>query len=92
MSTIGMRIKEIRETEGLGRTKFAELLGVSMRTIQGIEQRGSSPRQEVMEAIANHWPQYSYWLLTGKTMPEQGQINPATEKARKDSDGAAEAS
>ena len=45
-----------------------------------------------MEAIAREWPQYSYWLLTGETIPEQGQISPEIERARRDSPGAEKAS
>lgn len=92
MSTIGARIRELRESTGEGRTRFAQRIGVSMRTIEAIEQRGSSPRGDVLEAIAREWPQYSYWLLTGETMPEQGQISPEIERAHRDSPGAEKAS
>ena len=87
MPSIGARIRELRESIGEGRTRFAQRLGVPVRTIQGLEQRGSSPRGDVLEAIAREWPQYSYWLLTGETMPEQGQISPEIERARRDSPG-----
>ncbi len=63
-----------------------------MRTIETIENKGRSPRADVLEAIAREWPQYSYWLLTGETMPEQGHISPEIERARKDSPGAEKAS
>ncbi|WP_435105866.1 helix-turn-helix domain-containing protein [Arhodomonas sp. AD133] len=89
MSSIGDRIKELRDSQGLGRTRFAEELGVSMRTIEGIERRGSSPRGEVLEAVAKKWPQYSYWLLTGQTLPEQGQISPARAPTDPDPPGTA---
>lgn len=81
----------LRESTGMGRTRFAQELGLSARTIEGIEQRGSSPREEVLSAIAIRWPEYVYWLLTGQTNPARGDISPAIEKTRRDSNEAGKA-
>ncbi|WP_435106760.1 hypothetical protein [Arhodomonas sp. AD133] len=76
----------------MGRTRFGETIGVSMRTLEAIERRGSSPRSDVLEPIARKWPEYSYWLLTGDTIPEKGHISPALAKPRDSSTDSVEAS
>lgn len=61
------KIRLIREVESLTRPEFARLTGVPSRTIEAIENKGSIPRGDVIEKISRQWPQYSYWLVTGKT-------------------------
>lgn len=69
------------------------VLEVSSRTMEketGIDRnkwsniRGGKQRvnEDHIEAICEVYPQYAYWLTTGKTIPEAGQISPAIEKAR----------
>jgi hypothetical protein len=36
-----------------------------------------------IEAITKLWPEFAYWLTTGKTIPEAGQISPETEEIRR---------
>ncbi len=34
-----------------------------------------------VEALIDVWPDYAYWLVTGKELPESGQVSPLTKKA-----------
>lgn len=83
MSSQAERIRQIRESEELGRGAFAAKIGVSARTIETVENKVTNPRGEILAAIASKYPQYSLWMLTGKTDPKTGQISPHTEKIRK---------
>ena len=40
-------------------------------------------RASEIEALAKLWPEYAYWLTTGKEIPEVGQISPMTKKAQR---------
>lgn len=61
------KIRLIREVECLSRAEFAQLTGISSRTIETIENKGNTPRGDVLEKIASKWPEYSFWLMTGKS-------------------------
>jgi hypothetical protein len=36
------------------------------------------------EELAKQYPEYALWLITGKTIPEAGQISPEISKTMKD--------
>jgi transcriptional regulator with XRE-family HTH domain len=76
------RIKLIRQAEGLGRTLFSRKTGIRERTLQGMEQRGSTPNGDTLAAVCTHFPQYTLWLMTGKSDPISGQISPEIENQR----------
>lgn len=76
MGEINRRIKKIREKEGISRTKFAELIGTTERKIQNVEQELQRVQDDLIESIIKKFPQYAYWLVTGQTIPEAGQISP----------------
>lgn len=40
--------------------------------------------EDDIEAFNKAFPQFAYWLTTGKTIPEAGQISPEMEKVRKE--------
>lgn len=76
------KIKQLREHLGLNRTEFAEVTGVPSKTWSNIENGLQKANEDHLQAIAKHWPEYSYWLLTGNTIPEAGQISPELDEAR----------
>ncbi|WP_435103629.1 helix-turn-helix domain-containing protein [Arhodomonas sp. AD133] len=76
MLTLATRLRAIRQSTGMGRTRFGEYVGVPWRTIENIEQKGSTPRGDVLAAVAAKFPEYSVWLLTGTEQPEQRQTRP----------------
>jgi len=77
------KLKEIREINGLGRKGFSDETGIPIRTIEGIEQRGTIPRTDIAQKVCRRWPEYSLWLMTDQVNEEAGQISPEIEKARK---------
>lgn len=84
MASLSERIRAIREAEGLGRKAFADMTGIPIRTIEGIEQKDRVPSGDVLEKVAQTWPKYAYWLITGLTMPAAGHISPEIEQTRKE--------
>ena len=83
MSTsIGLKIKKIREAQGLSRPKFAELTGVLADSIKQYETgRVKNISLEKLEKFTQHpdLKKYSLWLITGETAPAAGQISPGGE-------------
>lgn len=76
------RIRELRDYLGLGRGEFAEKTGLPKKTIENLEQENQKAYVWHIEEIAKTWPEYSYWLTTGQTLPEAGQISPELEEIR----------
>lgn len=76
------RIRRLRDHLGLGRNDFAEKTGLPKKTIENIEQEKQKVYAWHVEAIAKKWNEYGYWLMTGLTIPEAGQISPETEEVR----------
>lgn len=70
------KIREIRETEGLGRTAFEKKTGISRRTIETLENQGKEPRGNVLKTICKTWPEYTLWLMTDTTNAAAGQVSP----------------
>lgn len=67
--SVSEKIESIRVAENLSQVDFCRRIDISLSTFRSINSRGSSPRIEVYEKIAKEWPQYAYWLLTGKVSP-----------------------
>lgn len=72
----------IREAENLGRTRFSRLLAINERSLVNTENYALSCSSELLEAVCLHFPQYTLWLMTGKTDPASGQISPEIEEQR----------
>lgn len=73
---IWQKIRQIRELETSGRTAFANEVGSTKRTIEGMEREERNPRTEVVESVCKRWPEYALWLMTDQVQPEAGHINP----------------
>jgi transcriptional regulator with XRE-family HTH domain len=82
------RIRVLREFLGLTRREFAERCGLKRDTIDNIEKGNQKVNEDHIEAITSQWPEFAYWLVTGKTLPESGQISPEIEETRKNLKGA----
>lgn len=69
MSTpVFKKIEMVREAEGLSQPEICERLDISLNSYKGMIKRGSASF-EIIEKVANEWPQYAYWLITEKTNP-----------------------
>ncbi len=85
MGNIANRIRPLRESLNLGRDRFASRIGVKKQLLINVELGRQRVTEELLEAIADLWPHYSLWLLTGTVDPDNGQISPEIEERRRDS-------
>ena len=76
------KIRMLREAEGLGRTLFSRKAGIPENRLKTIELKGNNPGSETLTAICTNFPQYTLWLMTGKSDPISGQISPEIENQR----------
>lgn len=76
MSTINERILQLRKSTGMGRTLWARHVGINPRTVAAIEYDGNKPGADILAAIAEKYPHYILWILTGKTDSKVGQAKP----------------
>lgn len=79
-SSIGEKIRAIRDAEGLSRTQFFELTGIPASTQKQYETgRRDGVGSDILLKITQHsrFAKYTLWLMTDKTAPQAGQIAPA---------------
>lgn len=85
MSTgVGQKIRDIRETEGLGRQAFSDRTGINKETLIKVEQGKNDPSFSVLQKITNCYPQYTLWLMTNQVNPDAGQISPDVDQVHQD--------
>lgn len=84
-SGISEKIRELRESLGMGRQAFVDKTGIPKNTLINIEQGRNDPSYSSIKAILDVWPEYTLWLMNDKTAPEAGQISPEIEEARTNS-------
>ncbi|WP_128543632.1 XRE family transcriptional regulator [Larkinella soli] len=85
-SSIGQRIKAIREDKGLSQVEFARAIGTQQPNVSDYETKGVVPRRGTIRNIVERYSVNEKWLLTGegdRYLPtaENGPEyrNPATE-------------
>ncbi|WP_244886297.1 helix-turn-helix domain-containing protein [Aliivibrio logei] len=68
----------MRLSEMLEREEMAQLVDIPRGTIRNYEQEVREPRGDNLTKITNHerFEKYTFWLMTGKTLPESGQVCP----------------
>ncbi|EPJ0730288.1 helix-turn-helix domain-containing protein [Morganella morganii] len=78
LSTLGEKIRMIREAENLNRKEMAELIGASYGTLNNYETKGVLVTETVLVKLTTHprFEKYTLWLMTGKTNEAMGQISP----------------
>ena len=77
-SSLGAKIRLIREEEGLTRAQLAEMLDVPYGTLNTYEMKGIQITEKFMVIFTNHprFEKYALWLMTDKTAPSAGQVSP----------------
>ena len=77
-SSLGEKIRLIREAEGLNRKELSELLDISYGSLNNYETKGIQLKESSIVKFTNHprFEKYTLWLLTGKTNESIGQISP----------------
>ncbi|OYY94262.1 MAG: hypothetical protein B7Y41_08060 [Hydrogenophilales bacterium 28-61-23] len=63
---------------------FAELTGINAQKWQNLGQGKQRANDEMIEAVGKAFPQYAYWLVTGKTDEAHGHTSPVLERIQND--------
>lgn len=72
-------------TESHRRFKHMEdLTGIKAASWKNTYHKDQRVVQEMVEAIGRTWPQFAYWLVTGKTDEEHGHSSPVRERIARD--------
>lgn len=74
-----LKMKEIRQAEGLTQKAFADLLGLNIGIIKNYETGYSGIGLKTVDKILNHprFSKYALWVMTDQVAPAAGQISPA---------------
>ena len=78
--SIGKKLREIREAEGLTREELSEITGVPVPTMKRYETgRIAYVGSDTLTKYTQHprFSKYSLWLMSDLVAPESGQISPA---------------
>ncbi|EOW9264235.1 helix-turn-helix transcriptional regulator [Vibrio cholerae] len=75
---LGKKIKAIRISEGITQSEMAQLVEMPLISLRNYEQEKRAFSEENLMKITNHerFQKYAFWLMTGKTLPESGQVCP----------------
>jgi hypothetical protein len=82
MSKISDRAIYLLDFMGLSNPVLERHTGIKSTIWANVRNGKSRFNEDHIEAINTMWPQFAYWLVTGKTLPECGQISPELEEAR----------
>tara|TARA_R110000803_G_scaffold156659_2_gene221231 strand:+ start:134 stop:403 length:270 start_codon:yes stop_codon:yes gene_type:complete len=75
-------ITVIKESE-LKNPELEERTGINRYTWQNIRNKPERAlKTEEIEAVIKLFPEFAYWIATGETIAEAGQVSPEMEKAR----------
>ncbi len=80
---ISQKIKFIRVAEKIKQQDLSDLLSVPKQTIANYETNIRKPSGEFILKLCNAFPEYAYWLVTGQTQVEAGNISPEIKIAEK---------
>jgi len=69
-------------TSGVTSKEMEKLTGIDRDKWNAVRAKRRRVNEDDIEAFNEAFPQFAYWLTTGKTIPEAGQISPEMEKAR----------
>lgn len=72
----------IIKKSGLNEIDLEKETGISRHIWGNLKTGKQRANEDHIEAITNKWPEYAYWITTGKTIPEAGQISPEIEETR----------
>ncbi|WP_440467398.1 helix-turn-helix domain-containing protein [Pseudomonas sp. YH-1] len=80
---IKARVIEILKSSGIRLPELEARTGISRYTWNNLKNpaRNREIKEEEILAIAEVYPQYRWWLITGEVMPEAGQTSPEYDQA-----------
>lgn len=78
------RLIEFFNVSGVTSKDMEKLTGIDREKWNAVRAKRRRVNEDDIEAFNRAFPQFAYWLTTGLTIPEAGQISPQMEKARKE--------
>lgn len=69
---------------GITSKDMEKLTGIDRDKWNSVRARRRRVNEDDIEAFNEAFPQYAYWLTTGKTIPEAGQVKPEAKDTKKD--------
>ncbi len=79
---IRRRLNEVLQWSELSTTDLEKKTGIDRYKWANIKKNNQRVNEDHLEAINKLFPQFAYWLVTGETLPEAGQISPEIEERR----------
>lgn len=76
------KLKLIRKTEHIKQTEMAKLMECGYSTYQKYEMGLYEPVQTKIQKLCQQFPEYTLWLMTGKTSGDQ--IDPFIKQEKSD--------
>lgn len=73
LDSIGARLRKVRQDAGLTQKSYGQEVGVSLPTVNRIEQNHRSPHAELLVEISRKFAVDLNWLLTGATATKQNE-------------------
>lgn len=77
------RIKEIEKVENLTREELARKIDITYTRLRNLVGGQTKFRMDDLEALCAVFPEYEYWIYTGKEILAAGQVSPSTKAAQK---------
>lgn len=76
------RLLEVIDKSGMSATELEKRTGIKAFTWGNLKTGKQRANEEHISALASLFPEYAYWITTGKTLPDAGQISPEVEETR----------
>ena len=78
------RINILIEYKGKMPKEMEELTGTDRASWSNIKRKSIRANTDHIEGVISLWPEFSYWITTGKTIPEAGQISPEIDAKKRE--------
>ncbi|WP_221801660.1 hypothetical protein [Oceanobacter mangrovi] len=78
MSAVVDRLNLLLDLEKVKMPWLEQKTGIKAGKWHKVRRRENEMKTSELEAIAQVWPEYAYWLTTGLELPAAGQISPMT--------------
>jgi len=85
MGKIVNRFKILIQIEDVKLPWLEKQSGIGKKRWANVKSGHLEMRAAEVEALAQIWPEYAYWVATGKELPSCGQISPLTKAAKESS-------
>ncbi len=74
--SIKKRIIKLLNYKQIGETELEKKTNIPRMQWVNIKRERTRVNENHIDAISKLFPEYNYWLISGKTIPEAGQISP----------------